>query len=235
MTNEVAKHEGRTAHRGDRSGADEFPAACRESRCARFAASRCCSTCWKVLRSSMSWPKRSSPRQPIPAMIRSRSFASAWDYPAFAGRSTTWPSVFCRRRGRTAFPRLCASAATAPCWTPAWSRGPSPCLPNPSADLATNVFPRTYPAGMSVEVVRSETFERVVPGLNDPGDREHVTSYFYRHAEQFRIVNFAGEAPRRDVHLAVDTPEQFAYVARHRRIDEPAPLGVFAGRRAAAV
>lgn len=83
-----------------------------------------------------------------------------------------------------------------------------------AVDLASNVFPRTYPAGMSVEVVRSETFERVVPGLSDPGDREHVTSYFYRHAEQFRIGNFASEAPRRDVHLAVDTPEQFEYVAR---------------------
>jgi spore coat polysaccharide biosynthesis protein SpsF len=83
-----------------------------------------------------------------------------------------------------------------------------------AADLATNVFPRTYPPGMSVEVVQSETFERVVPGLNDPGDREHVTSYFYRRAEQFRIVNFAFETPRRDVHLAVDTSEQFEYVDR---------------------
>jgi len=82
------------------------------------------------------------------------------------------------------------------------------------ADLATNVFPRTYPAGMSVEVVRTETFERIVPALVDPGDREHVTSYFYRQAERFRIVNFALDTPRRDVHLAVDTPEQFEYMAR---------------------
>jgi spore coat polysaccharide biosynthesis protein SpsF (cytidylyltransferase family) len=82
------------------------------------------------------------------------------------------------------------------------------------AHLATNVFPRTYPAGMSVEVVQRETFERVARKFSDPGDREHVTSYFYRHAEQFRIVNFASETPRRDVHLAVDTPEQFEFVAR---------------------
>ena len=67
------------------------------------------------------------------------------------------------------------------------------------ADLATNVFPRTYPAGMSVEVVRTATFERVVPGLDEPDDREHVTGYFYRHPEQFRIVNFARDVPRRDV------------------------------------
>jgi spore coat polysaccharide biosynthesis protein SpsF len=83
-----------------------------------------------------------------------------------------------------------------------------------NADLVTNVFPRTYPAGMSVEVVKREPFERFVPGLSEPYDREHVTNHFYRHAEQFHIVNFASKAPRRDVHLAVDTPEQFAYVAR---------------------
>jgi spore coat polysaccharide biosynthesis protein SpsF (cytidylyltransferase family) len=82
------------------------------------------------------------------------------------------------------------------------------------ADLVTNVFPRTYPAGMSVEVVRTETFARIVPALADPADREHVTSFFYRRPEQFRIVNFALDRPRRDVHLAVDTPEQFEYVAR---------------------
>jgi spore coat polysaccharide biosynthesis protein SpsF len=82
------------------------------------------------------------------------------------------------------------------------------------ADLVTNVFPRTFPAGMSVEVVRSESFERVVHSVTDPDDREHVTSFFYRHADQFRIVNFARDVPRRDVHLAVDTPEQFDFVAR---------------------
>lgn len=82
------------------------------------------------------------------------------------------------------------------------------------ADLATNVFPRTYPAGMSVEVVKTETFERVVPELKEADDREHVTSYFYRNADDFHIVNFDREAPRRDVHLAVDTPEHFEYVAR---------------------
>ena len=82
------------------------------------------------------------------------------------------------------------------------------------ADLATNVFPRTYPAGMSVEVVKTETFERVVSKLSEPDDREHVTSFFYRNAADFQIVSFVREVPRRDIHLAVDTPEHFEFVAR---------------------
>jgi spore coat polysaccharide biosynthesis protein SpsF len=82
------------------------------------------------------------------------------------------------------------------------------------ADLATNVFPRTYPAGMSVEVVKTQTFERVVPKLSVPDDREHVTSFFYRNAADFQIASFVREVPRRDVHLAIDTPEHFEFVAR---------------------
>jgi spore coat polysaccharide biosynthesis protein SpsF len=82
------------------------------------------------------------------------------------------------------------------------------------ADLATNVFPRTYPAGMSVEVIKTEAFERVVPKLSEPDDREHVTSFFYRNAADFQIASFVREVPRRDVHLAVDTPEHFEFVAR---------------------
>ncbi len=82
------------------------------------------------------------------------------------------------------------------------------------ADVVTNVFPRTYPPGMSVELVRSAAFERTVPELDDPYDREHVTSYFYRNSDQFRLVNFSLDPPRRDVHLAVDTAEHFDYVAR---------------------
>ncbi len=67
---------------------------------------------------------------------------------------------------------------------------------------------------MSVELVCSAAFERTVPELGDPDDREHATSYFYRNAERYRIVNFALDRPRRDVHLAVDTPEHFESVTR---------------------
>jgi spore coat polysaccharide biosynthesis protein SpsF len=82
------------------------------------------------------------------------------------------------------------------------------------ADVITNVFPRTYPPGLSVELVRTAAFERAFPKLTEPYDREHVTSFFYQHADRFRIVTFALDPPRRDVHLAVDTAEHFDRVAR---------------------
>jgi spore coat polysaccharide biosynthesis protein SpsF (cytidylyltransferase family) len=39
-----------------------------------------------------------------------------------------------------------------------------------------------------------------------------VTRWFYAGGAGARIVNFAADAARRDVHLAVDTPEHFEFV-----------------------
>ena len=72
-------------------------------------------------------------------------------------------------------------------------------------DLATNVFPRTFPRGQSVEVVRAETFFAARPEF-DAEDREHVTRFFYRHPERFRIENFAAPEPYDGPGHALDTP-----------------------------
>lgn len=74
-------------------------------------------------------------------------------------------------------------------------------------DVATNVMPRTFPAGASVEVVSRRAMADM---LTDPSleqaDREHVTRYFYRQSERFRIHNLASPPGRYDgVKLAVDT------------------------------
>jgi spore coat polysaccharide biosynthesis protein SpsF (cytidylyltransferase family) len=73
------------------------------------------------------------------------------------------------------------------------------------ADLVTNVFPRTFPPGQSVEVVRGSVFRKLCPRLDDPQDQEHVTRFFYRHPEEFRIVNFSAAKALAPIHLAVDT------------------------------
>lgn len=57
------------------------------------------------------------------------------------------------------------------------------------ADVATNVSPRSYPPGASVEVVRVDALRRALEQTRDPEDREHVTRYFYAHPDRFRIEN----------------------------------------------
>lgn len=59
-------------------------------------------------------------------------------------------------------------------------------------DLVTNLHPRSFPSGQSVEVVRAATLERLLDAVDAlPGDREHVTPVLYRHEELVQIERFS--------------------------------------------
>ena len=78
-------------------------------------------------------------------------------------------------------------------------------------DLATNVMPRSYPPGASNEVVAVDAMRRLVGAATAPDEREHVTLYFYRHPDQFRIENWQAPDDRfAGVRLAVDTAADLA-------------------------
>ena len=51
-------------------------------------------------------------------------------------------------------------------------------------DLVTNIFPRTFPRGQSVEVLRSNILEKSIINF-DKLQREHVTKYFYDNFKKF--------------------------------------------------
>jgi len=74
-------------------------------------------------------------------------------------------------------------------------------------DVVTNVFPRSFPKGQSVEVVRSGTFRRAFQKMRDKDELQHVTLFFYRNPQEFAIHSFAADADYSEVHLAVDTME----------------------------
>jgi spore coat polysaccharide biosynthesis protein SpsF len=81
-------------------------------------------------------------------------------------------------------------------------------------DLVTNVHPRSFPTGQSVEVVDSDRFRAAVREMTEPEDVEHVTRFCYRHAARFRITNFASGNAWSELRLAVDTREDLARFAR---------------------
>ena len=79
---------------------------------------------------------------------------------------------------------------------------------DPSLDLISNVFPRTYPVGMSVEIIKTDSLKKIRGLTADSCDSEHVTRFFYKNPEKFRILNFeSGRSELREVRLAVDTEE----------------------------
>jgi spore coat polysaccharide biosynthesis protein SpsF len=80
-------------------------------------------------------------------------------------------------------------------------------------DLITNVFPRSFPMGQSVEVLSRNALERLAAEADQAVDREHVTRYAYAHPHRFDIRNFSAARPRPDFQLSVDTLSDFERAA----------------------
>lgn len=76
---------------------------------------------------------------------------------------------------------------------------------NGKFDLVTNIAPRSFPPGQSVEVLSSETFRRTYRLMHSKDDLEHVTKFLYRNSEDFKILNFACDLDCDAVKLAIDT------------------------------
>jgi len=81
-------------------------------------------------------------------------------------------------------------------------------------DLVTNVRPRSYPYGVSVELIRTETLDRIHDQFGDE-NREHVTQYLYQSLDRFRYRNLSRSGDDlSDVRLTVDTAEDFERFCR---------------------
>ncbi|MGQ9648508.1 MAG: cytidylyltransferase domain-containing protein [Phycisphaerae bacterium] len=81
-------------------------------------------------------------------------------------------------------------------------------------DLVTNVFPRSYPTGQSVEVVSAAAFRRALLKMSKSSHFEHVTPYFYENHEAFRIFNLSTTAQLREIRLSVDTRADYEVFCR---------------------
>ena len=58
-------------------------------------------------------------------------------------------------------------------------------------DLVTNVFPRTFPKGQSIEIIKTSSLNAICKIDRTSQQKEHVTTYFYDHFEKFRIISFS--------------------------------------------
>jgi spore coat polysaccharide biosynthesis protein SpsF len=82
-----------------------------------------------------------------------------------------------------------------------------------SADIATNVRPRTYPKGQSVEVIAVAALRWAAERMTGAAEREHVTPYIYAHPESFSIASFVTDPPRAEAQLSVDDAGDFVRCA----------------------
>ena len=71
-------------------------------------------------------------------------------------------------------------------------------------NILTNVFPRTFPKGQSIEIINSRFFLKNQTKFISPQDKEHVTHFFYR--KKFKkILNIRNQINYSSLNMCVDT------------------------------
>ena len=71
-------------------------------------------------------------------------------------------------------------------------------------DIITNIFPRSYPKGQSLEIIKTSKLRSNLDKFNKD-QREHVTKYFYKNYKNFMIKNFMNIKVKTKMKLAIDT------------------------------
>jgi len=75
-------------------------------------------------------------------------------------------------------------------------------------DLITNVFPRTFPKGKSLEMVNAKTFSAIDSASLTKEEQEHLTKVYYSHSDRFKIINLeSGNPALANESFSVDTIE----------------------------
>lgn len=79
-------------------------------------------------------------------------------------------------------------------------------------DLITNIFPRTFSSGMSVEIIKTKTLKKSINKFSK-FDLEHVTPYFYKNHKSFKIKNFKSQKKMK-VKYSIDKPIDLARLSK---------------------
>lgn len=84
---------------------------------------------------------------------------------------------------------------------------------NKKYDIITNIFPRSFPKGQSVEIIKLSKLKNVIKYMNT-SEKEHVTKYFYNNYKKFKIKNFKSGTLNNKTNLSVDTPSDLKFITR---------------------
>lgn len=76
-------------------------------------------------------------------------------------------------------------------------------------DIVTNIFPKTFPKGFSVEVIRSKIILNSIQKIKKKVHKEHLTSYFYRNYKKYKIKNFFNNVNYNNLNFSIDSKNDF--------------------------
>ena len=78
-------------------------------------------------------------------------------------------------------------------------------------DIVTNVYPRSFPKGQSIEIVKTKLFKKLSLKKMSPNENEHVTQYFYRRKKLFKIYNLKNKNDISKINLSIDTLNDYLF------------------------
>jgi len=76
----------------------------------------------------------------------------------------------------------------------------------------SNVYPRSYPRGLDVEVMTSDALKVAADEASDPVEREHVTPFLVRRPRRFPMATLFSGDDLGEEHWTVDRPEDLERV-----------------------
>src|SRR3954466_1078765 len=82
----------------------------------------------------------------------------------------------------------------------------------PDCAYASNIEPRTYPDGLDVEVVAPKILDQLADEVDDPGDREHVTTAIRRDPSRFPSMSLMCGDRLGDLRWTVDNQEDLDFI-----------------------
>tara|TARA_E500000178_G_C16825064_1_gene663359 strand:+ start:192 stop:854 length:663 start_codon:yes stop_codon:yes gene_type:complete len=87
----------------------------------------------------------------------------------------------------------------------------------PDHDIITNVYPRTFPRGMSVEIIKTKCLKNLRSFNLSKSNKEHVTEFIYNNPKFFKIKNFRLSKDFSNINLSVDTKEDLSFVKNKKK------------------
>lgn len=83
-----------------------------------------------------------------------------------------------------------------------------------NVDYLSNSLSPTYPDGMDIEVLRFDALEIAWLNAKKPSEREHVTPYIYKNADQFKIADLRHSIDLSKLRLTVDEDVDFYLIEK---------------------
>jgi len=83
---------------------------------------------------------------------------------------------------------------------------------DPPLDYVSNTLEKTWPRGMDTEVFTFAGLDRAHREAHAQPEREHVTPYFYRHPELFRLSCYKNDRDWSGYRLTLDTEDDFRLI-----------------------